>query len=599
MKYFLLAAACLWGGLAMAAQRHGLAMHGELKYPPDFAAFEYVNPAAPKGGSLRQAMFHSFDTFNPFVINGMTPDGIGLLHDTLMKQSGDEPFSLYGLIARAAELDADRRWVRFHLDARARFSDGSPITAADVLFSFEVLRDKGLPSYRAYYQEVERAVVESPHKIVFHFNPAGRNRELPLILAQLPILSKQYWEGRDFARTTLDIPVSSGPYRIQSFDAGRSITYARAADYWAADVNVNRGFYNFDILRYDVYRDTTVAVEAFKAGHFDVRQENEAKKWVSFLESDLARSGKIKTRAFAHRLPAGMQGFVFNLRRPIFRDARVREALAYAFDFDWTNANLFWGQYRRTESYFENSFLKAPPLPSPQELRLLAPHRDLLPQELWTQAYLPPQNAGNLRWNLGKALELLAQAGWTVRGGALRNAAEEPFVFEILLDSASGGVWERVVLPFAGHLKRLGIQARIRTVDMIQYKNRLDNFDYDMIVGVWGQSLSPGTEQRYFWGSAAADTPGSWNLSGVKSPVIDALIENLIAADSLAELTAAAHALDRVLLWSYLVIPHWHAPAHRYVYWDKFGMPQTLPLTGTSLMTWWSAEAAGREASTL
>lgn len=574
-------------GAEMVKQKHAVAMHGEPKYKQGFAAFDYVNPDAPKGGNLRQGAVGTFDTFNPFALNGIAPGGIGLTYDTLMVQSLDEPFSLYGLVADKIEMPHDRSWVAFQINTSAKFSDGTPITADDVIFSFETLRDKGLPTYRYYYNDVETVKKTNDSRVVFQFKKNISNRELPLILGELPILSKNFWLGKDFSKTILTPPVSSGPYKIKSFEPGRSITYERDENYWAKDLNVNKGLYNFDTVKYDYYRDATVATEAFKADDIDIRIENEAKKWVSFAGEDAVKDGRIKMTNFYHELPSGMQGFVFNLRRPIFADPKVREALNYVFDFNWTNANLFHGLYKRTTSFFDNSPLKAPPLPEKQELKLLTPFKNQLPPRVFTQEFKLPDTQ-NMRVNFAKALSLLGTAGWHVhQDGILRNGKGEPFEFEILLDAASASAWERITLPFIGQLKRLGIRAKVSVVDVIQYKNRMDNFDYDMIVAVWGQSLSPGNEQRYFWGSEAADSQGSSNYAGLKNKAIDALIEKVITADSNEELLTAVHALDRALLWQYLVIPHWHTPMYRVLYWNKFDMPKAQPMKGINFMSWW------------
>lgn len=566
---------------------HGVSLYGEPKYHQGFENFDYVNPNAPKGGILKEAAFSSFDTLNPFVINGVAAPGIGLMHDTLMKQSADEAFSLYGLIAERVDISQDRSVITFFINPNARFSNGTPITAEDVLFSFNILRDKGVPMYRAYYRDVISAKVIDTYTISFYLSEET-NRELPLILGELPILSKAYWEKRDFTKTSLEIPVTSGPYLIEKIAPNRSISYRRNPNYWAKDLNVNKGMYNFDEIRYDVYRDTTVAVEAFKAGLIDVRLENEAKKWQVLSQSELVKEGKIKTKILMHQLPAGMQGFVFNIRRPIFKDIRVREALALAFDFEWTNNHLFYGAYRRTGSFFENSYLKAPLLPSEKELLLLENYRDQLPSSVFKEAYRPPVSLGNVRKNLKKALDLLYEAGYYVdQRGVLRDKTGQQFRFEIMLDSSSGTVWERIVLPYIDRLKRLGIEASVRTVDSIQYKNRMDKYEYDMIVMVWGQSLSPGNEQRYYWGSEAAKTEGSWNFIGIQSPVVDSLIEKIIAAETQEEHLTAVHALDRVLLHHHFVIPHWYTPEHRYLYWNNLELPNNIPMKGTNVLWWW------------
>lgn len=566
-----------------------IAMHGTPRYANGFSSFDYVNVSAPNGGELKQASFGSFDSFNPFTINGISPAGIGLTHDSLMKQSDDESFSLYGLIADGISILPERTGVAFHINPQATFNDGSKITAEDVLFSFQTLKDKGLPTYRYYYQDVDRVEIKDPQTILFHFKQNSQNRELPFILGELPVLSKAYWNGKDFSKTSLDIPISSGPYQISSFQAGRSITYEKNPHYWAFNLNVNKGFYHFNRFKYDYYRDTTVALEAFKAGEFDIRLENEAKKWVQFQQEKNVINGRIKMKSFSHHLPSGMQGFVFNLRKPLFQDKRVRQALALAFDFNWMNQNLFHGLYQRTESFFDNSDLKAPPTPSKKELKLLEPYRLQLDESVFTEK-LKTQDM-SARRRLEKALKLLESAGWKVdSNGVLRNKKGQAFTFEILLDGTSAGAWERIILPFIGQLKKLGIKANLRTVDLIQFKNRLDSFDYDMIVSVWGQSLSPGNEQRYFWGSAAADSHGSMNYSGLKNKAVDSLIETVIQSQTQEELQTVVHALDRALLSEQIVIPHWFTPANRFMYWGKLGMPEQVPVKGANLLTWWMNE---------
>lgn len=564
-----------------------ITMRGEPKYPADFSAFDYVNPQAPKGGILKQSAFGSFDTFNPFTLNGIASAGIGLMYDSLMKQSADEAFSLYGLIADGIAVLPQHKGVAFHINPNAKFSDGTPITAQDVAFTFHILKEKGTPTYRYYYQDVAETKVMDSQTVVFYFKEQTQNPELPFILSELPVLSQKWWQSRDFTKTSLEIPVGSGPYVIDSFVPGRFAAYRRNPNYWAQDLNVNRGFYNFDEIRYEYYRDTTVALEAFKAHAFDVRLENEAKKWAQFQTEKDVQSGQIKMKAFEHHLPSGMQGYVFNLRRPIFRDKRVREAISLAFDFDWMNQNLFYGLYNRTTSFFDNSYLKAPDEPTPAEQAVWAslPTEEMqkIPSISFVRA--TPES---MRVRLRKALDLLEAVGWRVnQKGILVDKNNQPFTFEILLDSGSSATWERVVLPFAGQLKRLGIEARIRSVDTIQYKNRLDSFDYDMIVSVWGQSLSPGNEQRYFWGSESAHSHGSMNYSGIQNPVVDALIEKIIEAPSAEQLTVVVQALDRALLSEVIVIPHWYSPAIRYVYWNELAMPSVVPMKGTDMTTWW------------
>ena len=573
---------------AAAAPQHGIAMHGELKYPIHFTHFDYVNPSAPKGGTLRQASFGAFDTFNPFVIKGNSAPGIGMLFETLMTSSLDEPFSAYGLLAETVEVPSDRTYVLFTLHPQARFHDGSPVTADDIIFSFNILKEKGIPQYRYYYADVDKVEKISPLSVRFTFHP-GDNRELPLILGQMPVLSQKDWEGKDFTQTTLTPPVGSGPYQVDSFEQGRFISYRRDPNYWGKDLAVNKGQHNFDKIRYDIYRDTTVAVEALKSGAYDIRIENEAKKWATAYGTEDSKKEQLIKKAFHHGLPSGMQGFVFNTRRPIFSDVRVREALGYALNFNWINQNLFYNSYTRTQSYFDNSDLAAKGLPSPQELAFLTPFKEALdPRVLTEEIKLPSPDPMNPRPELLKALDLLKQAGWEVKDNVLQDKNGTPFEFEILLDSSGAAAWERICLPFTRMLKKLGIKASIRVMDMLQYKNRLDNFDYDMFVFVWGQSLSPGNEQSYFWSCDSKDQKGSYNFAGVCHPAVDYLIEKIISAATREELETATKALDRVLMWGFYVIPHWFLPETRIVYWDKFGFPQNTPMHGTSFSLWWA-----------
>jgi microcin C transport system substrate-binding protein len=578
------AAGLLFASAASAEAVNGIAMHGSPKYGPNFEHFDYVNPNAPKGGEVHLAGAGSFDSFNPFIVKGEAGD-VGQLFETLMVSSADEPFSEYGLIAESIETPPERNWVVFNLRPQAKFHDGSPITADDVLFSFDILRTKGAPNFRAYYQNVAKAEKLADRKVRFTFAP-GDNRELPLILGQLPILSKKYWSSRKFEDTTLEPPLGSGPYKIESFEAGKRITLARVKDYWGKDLPVNKGLYNFDKIRVDYYRDSTVALEAFKAGEYDFRPENESKKWATAYDFPAITEGKVIKRTFENQRPTGMQGFVFNLRKPLFQDDRVRQALTYAFDFEWSNKNLFYGQYERTTSFFSNSDLASNDLPSTDELKLLNPLKGQIPDSVFTNDYVPPTTDGSetgIRPNLRTAAQLLKDAGWEVKDGKLVKNGQ-PFVFEILLDQP---VWERIALPFVQNLQRLGITANIRTVDSAQYVQRLRAFDYDMIVKVWGESESPGNEQREFWGSASADQQGSQNLSGIKNPAIDSLIEQLVASPDRESLVTRTHALDRVLLQSHIVIPHWHIGVDRVAYWDKFGMPTVIPRQGMVFDAWW------------
>jgi microcin C transport system substrate-binding protein len=601
----LLLSASLATGAALAAETwkgHGLAMHGDLKYPANFRNFNYVNPAAPKGGEVRLAATGSYDSFNGFIIKGQPAISLGLIYDSLMVNSLDEPFSEYCLLCETVEVPQDRSWVAFTLRANTRWHDGKPITVEDVIWTFNMLREKGDPFYRYYYASVKKVEKTGDRSVKFIFK-RGENRELPLIIGQLPVLPKHYWENKDFEATTLEPPLGSGAYRIDSFEPGRSITYVRVPDYWGARLAVNVGSSNFDKVRYDYYRDSTVAIEAFKSGAVDYRDENSSRHWATSYDIPAVKDGRLKKEEIPHKRSAGMQGFVFNMRREIFKDPMVRQALAYGFDFEWSNKTLFYGQYARSRSFFQNSELAATGLPQGREREILAKYADRLPPEIFTETYTPPvtDGSGNNREQLRYALTQLQRAGWDINTETRKLTHTETgkvMAFEVLLVSP---LFERVVLPFKKNLVRLGIEVKVRTVDPAQYQERLNNYDYDMIVWTWGQSMSPGNEQRNFWGSETADRKGSRNFSGIKDPVIDELIELVIAAPTREELVQRTRALDRVLQWSHIVIPHWHGPYDRVLSWDKFSRPSVIPERGTSLFTWWvdpvkerNLEAKGR-----
>jgi microcin C transport system substrate-binding protein len=592
MRIIRVTAAALFLAAAMTAVAYaatttpGLSLFGDLKYSPDFKHFDYTNPDAPKGGTMRMSAIGTFDTLNPFVVKGVPAAGIGGTFDTLTVRSADEPESSYGLVAEKIELAADKLSVLYTIRKEARFHDGTPMTPEDVVWTFETLRAKGQPMYRSYYGDVTKIEKEGERGVRFTFKSA-ENRELPAILGEMPVLSKVYWSGRDFEKTTLDPPLGSGPYKIETVDPGRAITYRRVADYWAADLPVNKGRDNVDVIHYDYYRDGTIALEAFKAGQYDVRRENVSKSWATGYDSPALRDGLIKKEQIPNELPSGMQGLGYNLRRPLFQDPRVREALAYAFDFEWSNKNLFYGLYKRTRSYFDNSELAATGLPQGAELKILEPFRGKIPDEVFTKEYDPPKydGSGNIRDGLRAALKLLKEAGWTFKGEKLVNdETGQPFEFEILLDDPS---YERIALPFAKNLERMGITARVRTTDVAQYEKRIETFDFDMAVALFPQSLSPGNEQREFFGSRVADEQGSRNLLGIRSPVIDQLIEELIRAPDRASLVAHTRALDRVLQYGYYVIPQFHLGAFWVAYWDKFHRPEIAPKYGLGFDTWW------------
>jgi microcin C transport system substrate-binding protein len=565
--------------------RHGLALFGDLKYPAGFPHFDYVNPAAPKGGSVKYAATGTFDTLNPFTLKGQPAAGVGAMFDTLMTPSEDEPSSSYGLIAESVEVANDKASVVYNLRPQARFWDGSPITPEDVVWTFDTLKAQGHPRWRLYYADVLKAEKTGPHQVKFTFRN-GANRELPSIVGELPVLSKAYWSGRDFGKTTLEIPLGSGPYKIDSFDPGRSVTYRRVPDYWGKDLPVNLGRNNFDVIRYDYYRDQTVALEAFKAGAYDIRVENVSKNWAIGYDGPALASGLVKKEQIPNKVPQGMQAFGFNARRPLFQDARVRRALGYLFDFEWTNKALFYGAYTRTKSYFSNSDLASSGLPGPDELKLLEKYRGQIPDAVFTEAYTPPttDGSGDIRDNLRAALDLLAQAGWNVKNGQLVDAKGTPFRFEFLLDQPE---FERVVLPFIQNLARIGIVANVRTVDPAQYENRMQNFDFDMTVMLYPESLSPGNEQRDFWTTESGKQQGGRNLLGIASPAVDDLVSLIIEAPDRQSLVTRVHALDRVLLAGYYVIPNWHFPYFRVASWDKFARPAVSPPYGLAIETWW------------
>jgi microcin C transport system substrate-binding protein len=566
---------------------HGIAMHGLPKYKADFAHFEFVNPTAPKGGVIYHgAPGATFDNLNPFILKGTAAGFVStFVFDSLMKSAADEPFTMYGLIAKTIETPKDRAWEAFELDERAKFHDGSPITAADVIFSFETLTsEKGHPQYRQYYYDVVKAEVTGPRAVKFTFRAAG-NRELPLITGQLPVFSKAYWSSRPFDQVTLERPLGSGPYKIGDMSPGRYIVFERVKEYWAADLPVNRGYSNFDVIRLDYFRDATVAREAFKAGEFDYRAENQALAWATQYDTDAVRQGTLIKREVPHMRPAGMQCFVMNTRRPLFNDWRVRRALALMFDFEWTNKNLFYGQYKRTTSYFANSEMAATGLPEGDELKILEAFKGRVPDSVFKEFFTLPvySGDGNIREGARAALDLFKQTGWEFKGNDLVDATGRPFRFEIITGSPT---FERVYLPYIRNLKRIGVNVELRLIDPVQYQKRVEKFDFDMITDGFGQSESPGNEQRSFWSSKAADTEGSNNTIGVKDKAVDELVDLIINAPDRVQLVARCKALDRVLLHHHFVVPSWHLASDRMLYWDKFGVSPPHR-RGTSWVNWW------------
>lgn len=571
---------------AATAISHAIALHGNPKYPAGFKSFAYVNPDAPKGGNIRLEAMGTFDSLNPFINKGIAAAGINSIYDTLTIKSDDEPFTQYGLLAEKIERDpADKSWIIYHLNPKARFSDGKAVTAADVVFSFNIIRKDGDPQYKAYYADIANVEALDTQRVKFTFKRAD-NPELQLIVGQLQILPKHYWEGRNFNTTNLDIPVGSGAYTISRIDNGRSITYTRNTRYWGADLPVNRGRDNFNSMTYVYYRDMTVSLEGFKAGQFDYRVEYKAKTWAMDYDFPAVKSGLVKKLMIKNENPAGMQAFAFNLRRPMFQDIRVRQALGYAYDFEWANKTMFYNAYTRSDSFFANSELAAKGKPSQEELAILEPFRKQLPASVFAGAPVPPKTdgSGNIRGNLMLAQKLLNDAGWKIHNGKLVDKSGKPFAFEIIIAQPE---LERVINPFRQNLARLGIDMKIRVVDVPQYIERERKFDFDMTTSRVPQSLSPGNEQRNFWGSSYADQPGSANKGGIKNPVVDALVDQIINAPSREQLVYRTRALDRVLLAGYYVIPQYYIGSDRVAVWDFFERPKIAPKYGVGLDTWW------------
>lgn len=577
-------AAC--AGTAQAAGQYAMTLYDEpAKYPADFQHFDYVNPDAPKGGTLHLADVGGFDSLNPWLDKGVPAAEVMYVYDTLMYSSLDEPLTEYGLVAERAEKAPDNTWVRFYLRPQARFHDGHPLRAEDVAFTFETLMQKGSPFWRNYWADVKDVQVENPLQVIFHFK-TGSNRELPLIVGQLPVLPKHFWASRDFAKGGLEIPLGSGPYKIASVQPGRSLRLERVKDYWAKDLPVTRGMYNFDAITADVYRDSGVELEALKAGAIDWRQEISAKNWATAYDVPAVQQGKLIKDNIPNGSPGGMQGFAFNLRRPLFQDVRVRQALNLMFDFEWTNRQLFNGAYRRTGSFFSNSELAASGLPSADELKLLEPLRGKIPDQVFTTPYKNPVSDGSgiIRDQQRQAYQLLQSAGWKVVDDRMTDASGQPVTIEFLLAQPE---FERILLPYKRNLKDLGIDLVIRRVDPAQYVNRRRSRDFDMTVVSLPQSSSPGNEQRGFWTSEAADRPGTFNIMGLKDPAVDTLVDGLINASSRQNLVTYAHALDRVLLWNYIVVPNWTVTDWRVAYWNKLQHPKVMPSNDIGLMTWW------------
>ena len=574
---------------ARAADRHGLSAFDVLKYPADFRHFEWVNPDAPKGGRLAligPAARTTFDNLNAFILKGDAAQGLDLLFDSLMTRSTDEPDAVYGLVAHSAELAPDRGAVTFRMRPEAKFADGTTITSADVAFSFDTLKTKGHPNIRGQLRDIARAVAVDTHTVRFDFTGA-LTRDLPLVAAGLPILSKGYYATREFDQTTLDPPLGSGPYRIGEFNQGSFVGYRRREDYWGKDLPVNRGRFNFDEVRYLYYRDRSAELLALQAGEFDLREEFTAVAWVTGYDVPAVKAGKLLRMALPDESPSGAQGFFLNTRRPKLADVRVRKALDYVFDFQFANKSIFHELYTRTESFFENSPMKATGKPSAEELALLEPFKASLPPEVFDEPYRPPvsDGSGKDRKLLQAADKLLNEAGWTVKNGVRVNPKGEAFDLEFLIVDPTS---ERVLSNYVENLKRLGFAISIRRVDPAQYQRRVKSFDFDVVTARYSLRLTPGVELRSYWASETASMDGSLNLAGISNPVIDTLIGKVVASKSRAELEVAARALDRVLRAGHYWVPQWYKPIHHIAHWDRFSRPAIKPRYDRGIVdTWW------------
>jgi microcin C transport system substrate-binding protein len=585
-------------------KRHAVSLIGTPRFGPDFAHFDWVNPNAPKGGRTRRWMLGTFDSLNPFPVKGNRAIALTLIYDTLMMQSPDEDGTAYGLIAEWVAYPDDFSSAIVQLRPEARFNDGTPVTPEDVIFSLQSLKAVS-PQVAFYYKDVDKAEKTGPHQVTFTFKVKG-NRELPIIIGELTVLPKHYYEAvgangevHDLSKTTLEIPLGSGPYRIKEVDPGRSITYERVKDWWAKDLPVAKGQWNMDELKFVYYRDRAPAFEAFKAGELDYWFENNAKDWATAYDFDAVTRGLIKREKLPIKTVAPMQAFAFNIRRPQFADPRVRHAFNLAYDFEWTNKSLFYDQYVRVGSYFDNSELKATGLPKGRELEILNEVRGEVPPEVFTTEWKNPVNntPEDVRRHLGEAAKLLAEAGWTPKNGVLTNAQGVELSAEFLLVQPD---FDRIVLPYKATLEKLGIRASVRIVDTSQYQRREDTFDFDIIVSVFQQSESPGNEQRDYWGSEAADKEGSRNVIGIKNPAVDKLIDRVILAKDRQDLVAATRALDRVLLWNHYVVPQYHMPFERLAFWNMYRRPEKLPSKGGSFpRVWWYDEAAAKRLADL
>jgi microcin C transport system substrate-binding protein len=586
----LLASLCAAPGSSGASERrHGLSAFGDLKYPADFQHFDYVNPDAPKGGRLATMPTSSINTYNEFngyILRGDPAEGLSLLFDSLMVRAQDEPDAAYGLIAESAELADDKMSVTFRLRPEARFRDGTAVTADDVVFTFEKLKKDGHPNIQQSLRDVASATAADAHTVTYRFQGESV-RDLPVLVATLPVFSKAYYTAHDFLSQSLDVPLGSGPYTISDFRQGTYLTYKRRADYWAAALPVNRGRYNFDEIRFEYFHDRAVGLEAFKAHAYDLREEFTSKSWATEYDIPAVRAGQIVKLTLPDGRPSGAQGMFINTRREKLADPRVREALDYAFDFEWTNKTLFFGMYTRTASYFENSDLKAVGMPSPEELQLLEPFRDSLPAEVFGEVYTPPvtDGSGRYRPSIRTASKLLDDAGWKLQDGVRKNAKGQTLDIEFLIDDP---VSERILGPYTVKLVELGINASLRRVDPSQEQERLKTYDFDILTQRYSLQPTPGPEVRAYWGSEAGRQDGSYNLAGIASPAVDALIGKVLNAKSRDELRTAARAVDRVLRAGHYWVPEWYKPVHHVATWDKYSYPEIQAKFDSGVIdTWW------------
>ena len=577
-------ASVLLGAAPKIIVSHAISVHGQPKYKPGFRNFEYVNPNAPKGGTLHLASIGSYDNFNRYAQRGVAADDSTSFYDTLLTSSLDEVEMYYGLIAEKVEYPDDYTWVIFHLNPRARHQDGKAITADDVVFSFNKFLEQGVPQFKQYYQDVSKAEALDARRVRFTLSPGSR--ELVVALGGLTVLPPQYWKDRDLAEPLTTVPLGSGAYTVKDFKIGQYVIYERLKNYWALDLPVLKGQLNYDLVRYDYYRDENVALEAFKAGEYDFREENVAKNWATLYSGQMFDSGQVVKEEIQHEIPQGMQALVFNIQRPFFQDRRLRMALNYAMDFEWMNRNLFYGQYTRTRSYFQNTEYAARGLPSGEELAILEKIRDKIPPEVFTQEYNPPvtDGSGSIRAQIQKALQLLSQAGWELRGTKLVNAKTgQPLEFELLLYSPTQ---ERIAIPVQKNLERLGVTMNIRVVDTTQFTERLRDRDFDLISGGYGASFYPASDLKIVWRSDYLDY--TYNTAGVQDPAVDYLVDGIEANQNDEKaLLAWGRALDRVLAWNHYVIPEWHISKFRVAYWDKFSRPAVRPKYALGIGSWW------------